>query len=114
MVQQAPLIVPLIYLYDNLAHLVQKLCLMQESQVQSCSCMEPIFFNVVLLSSRFVCWVTKSFSSWAFSNSLTWTLPFCSSGGMVEEDSGEINDLNVGHQFLEEIDPDLSLYAMLL
>ena len=72
------------------------------------------FFNVVLLSSKFVCWVTKSFSSWAFSNLLTWTLPFCSSGGMAEEDSGEINDLNVGHQFLEDIDPDLSLYTMLL
>ena len=33
---------------------------------------------------------------------------------MVEDDLGEINDLNVGHQSLEEIDPDLSLSAMLL
>ena len=33
---------------------------------------------------------------------------------MVEDDLGEINYLNVGHQSLEEIDPDLSLSAMLL
>ena len=33
---------------------------------------------------------------------------------MVEDDLGEIMDFNVGHQSLEEIDPDLSLSAMLL
>ena len=33
---------------------------------------------------------------------------------MVEDDLGEIKDFNVGHQSLEEIDPDLSLSAMLL
>ena len=37
-----------------------------------------------------------------------------SRGGMVEDDLGEIKDFNVGHQSLEEIDPDLSLSAMLL
>ena len=33
---------------------------------------------------------------------------------MVEDDLGEIKDFYVGHQSLEEIDPDLSLSAMLL
>ena len=35
-------------------------------------------------------------------------------GGIVEDDLGEIKDFNVGHQYLEEIDPDLNLSAMLL
>ena len=39
---------------------------------------------------------------------------FFSRGGMVEDDLGEIKDFNVGHQSLEEIDPDLSLSAMFL
>ena len=33
---------------------------------------------------------------------------------MVKDDLGEIKDFNVGYQSLEEIDPDLSLSAMLL
>ena len=33
---------------------------------------------------------------------------------MVKDVLGEIKDFNVGHQSIEEIDPDLSLSAMLL
>ena len=33
---------------------------------------------------------------------------------MVEDDLGEIKDFNVGHQSLEEIDPDLNLSAKFL
>ena len=33
---------------------------------------------------------------------------------MVDDDLGEIKYFNVGHQSLEEIDPDVSLSAMLL
>ena len=33
---------------------------------------------------------------------------------MVEDDLGEIIDFNVVHQSLEDVEPDLSLSAMLL
>ena len=41
-------------------------------------------------------------------------LPLFTSGGMVDYDLGDINDSNVGHQSMVEIDPDLSLSEMLL
>ena len=56
----------------------------------------------------------KNHSVIGFFNLINIDATIFSSGVMVDDDLGDINDFNVGHQSLEEIDPDLSLYAMLL
>ena len=41
-------------------------------------------------------------------------VPLFLRGGIEEDDFGEIKDFNVGHQSLDERDPDISLSSMLL
>ena len=40
--------------------------------------------------------------------------PLFSRGGIEEDDLGEIKDFSIGHQSLDDKDPDLSLSAILL